>query len=110
MEDLMSDNRCKIDVNAKSHGNTSLMYACFHGHMEMLQWLLENGTQTTNFFSLFPGADPLIQNLNGVTALMWAVERNRFEVVEALLKHDHGKHTEKLINLKDKQGYTCKNT
>ena len=90
----MNDSRCDIDVNATSHGNTSLMYASFYAHTEMLNWLLQNG------------ADPLIQNLSGVTALMWAIERNHLEVVDTLLKHENGKHAEKLINMKDKQGFT----
>lgn len=62
------------DVNAKVVGCTALMYAAFYGRDEMVSYLLENGASVD------------AQNLNGITALHWAVEKNQYSTIELLLK------------------------
>ena len=53
---------------------TALMYAAYGGHLEVLQYLVEQGAEKDNV------------NNNGFTALMYAAQNGRFGVVEFLLE------------------------
>lgn len=63
------------NVNEKVCGCTAIMYASFHGRLDMVQYLIDNG------------ADVNVSNLSGFTSLAWATERNHRAIVELLLKH-----------------------
>jgi len=57
-------------------GQTALMLAVSHGRLDMVQLLLE------------AGSDVNLQDFDGSTALMCATEHNHLDIVKTLLRHD----------------------
>jgi ankyrin repeat protein len=55
-----------------AQGMTALLWAAFHGHAELLRWLLVHG------------ADAAVKDPRGATALMLAAERGHLEAVRVL--------------------------
>nr|CAH7740108.1 unnamed protein product [Callosobruchus chinensis] len=64
-----------VNIRAKQHGQTALMLAVSHGHLDMVKMLLE------------AGADINIQDEDGSTALMCAAEHGHIEIVKHFLSH-----------------------
>lgn len=79
------------DPNAELLGNSALMYSCFYGQLEAVRFLLQHG------------AKPFHVNSSGVTPLMWAVEKQKEDVVRELLQHKVN------VNQIDNQGLSGKN-
>mmetsp|Transcript_14004 Transcript_14004/g.29555 ORF Transcript_14004/g.29555 Transcript_14004/m.29555 type:complete len:358 (+) Transcript_14004:3-1076(+) len=76
------------------NGNTPLLFAAFHGSIDVLNLLLDKGA---NF---------LHQNLNGSTCLHAAVNSNNEKTVQALLVHPKIER-HKLLNMTDKSKRTA---
>lgn len=53
---------------------TALLWAADMGHLDVLELLLQTG------------ADPNLQDENGLTALLWAADRGHVDCVKALLQ------------------------
>ncbi|CAH2007936.1 unnamed protein product [Acanthoscelides obtectus] len=64
-----------VNIRASQHGQTALMLAVSHGHLDMVKMLLE------------AGADINIQDEDGSTALMCAAEHGHIEIVKHFLSH-----------------------
>ncbi len=68
-----------LDANPKAlsrgdaQGMTALLWAAFHGHAELVRWLLARG------------ADATVKDPRGATALMLAAERGHLEAVRVLV-------------------------
>ncbi|KAL1492603.1 hypothetical protein ABEB36_010840 [Hypothenemus hampei] len=62
-----------VNIRATQHGQTALMLAVSHGHLDMVKMLLE------------AGADINIQDEDGSTALMCAAEHGHIEIVKHFL-------------------------
>eukprot|EP01117_Protostelium_nocturnum_P009853 TRINITY_DN3513_c0_g1_i2.p1 TRINITY_DN3513_c0_g1~~TRINITY_DN3513_c0_g1_i2.p1 ORF type:complete len:179 (-),score=85.65 TRINITY_DN3513_c0_g1_i2:591-1127(-) len=75
-------------VNEKTCGSTPLMYAAFYGKEDFINYLIEKN------------ADLNYQNLNGLSAIHWAVERNHISIVRCLVVHGVN------VNLTDLKGLT----
>ena len=76
------------DVNAKVCGCSAIFYAAFYGRNEMINFL----------FDLEADLDST--NLNGETALFWAVEREQYSSVELLLNKGAK------VSIVDQKGFT----
>lgn len=77
------------DVNAKSNGNTALIFASMCGHAQVVKLLLERG------------ADVNALDKSGKTALMLASYNGRFEVLQALLNNGAD------VNIRDEDDWTA---
>ena len=117
---LMKDN--KDSINTKNqNGFSPLLLACYRGNTEVAEFLIENvkniddispegtalvaciykGDQKMSELLLKKGANPNVQNGNGTTALMYAVQNQNIDLVKLLLNNEANK------NIKDKQGKTA---
>ena len=84
-----------FELNSKDQfGMTAFMWACFDGHTDVVQLLLDNSNQ---------GLELNARDRLGQTAFMWACLRGHKYVVEILLNHndrlDFVKHTDLYIDL-----------
>lgn len=120
MKELMKQD--KNIINSKNTtGFSPLLLACYRGNTEVAEFLIDQvenidemtpegtalvasiykGDQKMSEILLRKGADPNVQNGNGTTALMYAVQNQNVELVALLLKNKANK------DLKDKQGKTA---
>jgi ankyrin repeat protein len=86
-------------VNAQNkNGNTALITASHHGHLEVVKFLLENPTQKANVNAA---------NNDGITALMQASEYGHLKIVEFLFSNSVSRYLYLDINAFEKFGNTC---
>ena len=79
-----------IDINSENNqGNTALMYACKHGHTQIVNALIE------------AGANINLQNMFGETALIYACRYNHPDIVNILINNDVD------IDIQSNDGYTA---
>ena len=78
------------DVNAKKHGWTALMRACYKGYKDIAELLIENGADVNEK-----------DNRDGKTALMWVSLVGHKEIAELLIENGAD------VNTKDKDGQTA---
>ncbi|TGZ68374.1 hypothetical protein CRM22_004286 [Opisthorchis felineus] len=74
---------CKNDWDFEADF-TPLLFACYHGHLALVQTLLERG------------ADIMVTAQNGWTPLHWAAQRCHADIVEVLLEHGASRSVEDL--------------
>lgn len=120
MQTLM--NIDKDTINTKNaNGFSPLILACYRGNIDVAVFLINNvknideispegtalvasifkGDKKMSEILLQNGANPNIQNAEGITALMFAVQTQNEELVKLLLKYKSNK------KLKDKKGKTA---
>jgi len=76
-EKLIKIRGIDLDKQDNSHKDTALMYAAYKGYTDIVKLLIENRANLN------------IQDENGLTALMWAIEKENNEIAKLLINSDN---------------------